>query len=52
MALAIAAASSLPLALATNAQAKEPKPMVMFVQIADDLRVDPTTQTLRLVHVG
>jgi len=52
MAMAITAALSLPLALATNARAKEQKPMVMFVQIADDLKVDPTAQTLRLVHVG
>jgi hypothetical protein len=45
-------ASSLPLVLASGASAKEAKPMLMFVQIADDLRVDPATRTLRLVKVG
>ena len=44
--------SSLPPILATSARAAEPKPMVMFVQIADELRVDTTAQTLRLVKVG
>jgi hypothetical protein len=37
---------------AGRAQADEPKPMLMFVQIADDLKVDKTAQTLRLVKVG
>jgi hypothetical protein len=35
-----------------NAKADEPKPMLMFVQIADDLKADPATKTLRLVNVG
>ena len=50
--LAISAALSLPIGFATNACAKEQKPMVMFVQIADDLKVDPNAETLRLVKVG
>ena len=39
-------------ASAGSASAEEPKPMLMFVQIADDLKVDPAAQTLRLVKVG
>jgi hypothetical protein len=37
---------------AENAKADEPKPMLMFVQIADDLKADPAAKTLRLVNVG
>jgi hypothetical protein len=37
---------------AGRAIAKEPKAMLMFVQIADDVRVDAASQTLRLVNVG
>ena len=46
--LAVAAAS-LPFAASAD---EEIKPMLMFVQIADDLKVDPATQTIRLVKVG
>jgi hypothetical protein len=35
-----------------QAKADEPKPMLMFVQIADDLKVDPAANTLRLVNVS
>lgn len=48
----IAAVASLSLVAATGARAENPKPMLMFVQIADDLKVDPATLTLRLVNVG
>jgi hypothetical protein len=36
----------LPLGFAGRATAEEPKPMLMFVQIADDFKANPTTQTL------
>ena len=42
----------LQLALVGSARAEEPKPMLMFVQIADDLKVDDAAKTLRLVNVG
>ncbi len=42
----------LPLGFPERARADEPKPMLMFVQIADDLKVDKAAQTLRLVKVG
>lgn len=48
-------AAWLPLATAGTAlaaNAADAKPMLMFVQIADDLQVDPAASTLRLVHVG
>ena len=35
-----------------SVSAKEPQPMLMFVQIANDVRVDAAGQTLRLVNVG
>jgi hypothetical protein len=50
--LAVAAGLGLPLAFATRASADEPKPMLMFVQIANDLKVDKAAQTLRLVNVA
>jgi hypothetical protein len=37
---------------AKNAKADEPKPMLMFVQLADDLKADPAAKTLRLVNVS
>jgi hypothetical protein len=43
---------SLPLMTANSVRADESKLMLMFVQIADDLKVDPATHTLRLVNVG
>jgi hypothetical protein len=49
-AVVTAVASSLPVVLAEGQSAA--KPMLMFVQIADDLKVDPAAQTLRLVKVG
>jgi hypothetical protein len=39
-------------ALAGRAAAEDAKPMLMFVQISDDLKVDPQAKTLRLVNVG
>jgi hypothetical protein len=38
--------------LAETAKADEPKPMLMFVQLADDLKADPAANTLRLVNVS
>ena len=35
-----------------SVSAKEPQPMLMFVQIANDVRVEAAGQTLRLVNVG
>ena len=49
--VALAVSGSL-LAVAASAGAEEPKPMLMFVQIANDVRVDAAGQTLRLVNVG
>src|SRR5215472_4025166 len=53
-AAAVAAVTGLglPLSFAAKAQAEEAKPMLMFVQIADDLKVDKAAQTFRLVKVG
>ena len=34
-----------------RANADDPKPMFMFVHIADDLKADPAAGTLRLVNV-
>lgn len=44
-------AATLPFAGEAFAKSKT-KPMLMFVQIADDLRVDDTAKTVRLVGVG
>src|SRR5271166_317325 len=49
--LALASAGLL-FGMAGSASAEEPKPMLMFVQIANDVRVDSASQTLRLVNVG
>ena len=51
-ALATIAGVGLPLGFAGQANAEEPKPMFMFVQIAEDLKVDAAAQTLRLVKVS
>ena len=51
-AIAALAAPALLLGFAGRANAEEPKPMLMFVQIANDVRVDAASQTLRLVNVG
>lgn len=48
----LAVAAGLPLAFATRANAEESKPMLMFVQLANDLKVDKSAQTLRLVNVA
>lgn len=48
----LAVAGGLPLAFATGANAEEVKPMLMFVQLANDLKVDKAAQTLRLVNVA
>jgi hypothetical protein len=49
---ALATATGMLMLSARRARADDPKPMLMFVQIADDVKVDPTAQTLRLVKVG
>lgn len=51
-ALAAVAGVALPLGLATGASADDGKPMLMFVQVADDVRVNATAQTFRLVNVA
>jgi hypothetical protein len=38
--------------LAHGARAEEAKPMLMFVQIAEDLKADPAAKTFRLVNVS
>ena len=47
---------ALPLSLSATfpggAVAEEPKPMLMFVQLADKVEVDTTAHTLRLVDIG
>lgn len=40
------------LQLPNRMHAEEHKPMIMFVQIADNMMSDPTTSTLRLVNVA
>jgi hypothetical protein len=55
-ALVFAAASAAGLGssfvLEAEARAEEAKPMLMFVQIAEDLKADTAAQTIRLVKVG
>ena len=51
-ALAAVAVVGLPLGFARKARADEPKPMLMFVQIADDVKVDKAAKTVRLVKVN
>ncbi len=51
-AMAAAAGLGVPLAIAGNARADDEKPMLMFVQIAEDLKVDKAAEALRLVKVG
>ncbi len=51
-ALGTVAGLGLSLGFAGTARADEPKPMLMFVQIADDLKIDAAARTLRLVKVG
>lgn len=48
----LALAAGLPLAFTTRANAEEEKPMLMFVQLANDLKVDKAAQTLRLINVA
>lgn len=50
--LAAVAVLGAPFTFVGRAAAEEPKPMLMFVQLADDLKVDSATQTFRLVDVG
>lgn len=50
-AAAMTGAVGLPL-FAKHARASEPKPMLMFVQIAEDIQVDESAKTLRLVNVA
>jgi hypothetical protein len=40
------------LALTVGARSEDAKPMLMFVQIAEDLKADTTAQTIRLVKVA
>lgn len=49
---AAAAATALLMANSTPARADDEKPQLMFVQIAEDLKVDAAAHTLRLVKVG
>ena len=51
-ALAILAAVGLRLGFVGGTSAEESKPMLMFVQIAEDLKVDAAEQSLRLVKVS
>ena len=37
---------------AVNVRAEEPKPMLMFVQLADNVEIDAAAETLRLVDVA
>ena len=43
---------SLSAAFPRGAIAEEPKPMLMFVQLADKVEIDTAAQTLRLVDIG
>lgn len=43
---------ALPLGQSAGALADDAKPMLMFVQTADDLKIDDAAKTLRLVNVG
>ncbi len=47
-----ASLGSLALGTRTAAAADEAKPMLMFVQLAEDVKVDEAAKTLRLVGVG
>jgi hypothetical protein len=51
-ALATIAGVGLTLGFTGRASAEEPKPMFMFVQLAEDLKADPAAKTLRLVNVN
>jgi hypothetical protein len=51
-AMAALAVPGLLFGFAGRASAERPKPMLMFLQIANDIRVDAGAQTLRLVNVG
>ncbi|MFO0992268.1 MAG: hypothetical protein U1E67_10095 [Hyphomicrobiales bacterium] len=44
--------AALPVAFAAVASAEEPKPMLMFVQVSEGLKVDEAAKTLRLVNVS
>jgi hypothetical protein len=49
---ALAAAFGVPLALTRSARADEAKPMLMFVQLAEGLKVDEAAKTIRLVNLS
>jgi hypothetical protein len=51
-ALAVIAGFGLPLGFAAKALADDPKPMLMFVQMADDVKVDKATKTIRLMKLN
>lgn len=51
-ALAISAVVTILLGFAGKASATEPKVMLMFVQIAEDLKVDTAAKTFRLIKVS
>ncbi len=48
----VAGLGLLPICFAEIASADEPKPVFMFVQVSEDLKVDEAAQTLRLVKVN
>jgi hypothetical protein len=51
-ALATITGVGLSLGFAGRASAEEPKPMFMFVQLAEDFKADPAAKTLRLVNAN
>jgi hypothetical protein len=50
--LATLVATALLLGSIGTAKADDPKPMLMFVQLAQGVKIDPSTQTLRLIGVS
>jgi hypothetical protein len=52
VAIATLAATGLLVGPLGRARAEQPKLMLMFVQTADDVRVDPASHILRLINVG
>jgi hypothetical protein len=49
---AASAGVALPLAVAGKANAEEVKPMLMFVQLSEGLKVDEAAKTIRLVTIS
>ena len=46
------AAAAAALASARSAQAEDSKPMLMFVQLAESVKIDEAAKTIRLVNVS